>query len=135
MEPVPSREVGTGNFVIGTMKVRPKVPPPGGKPANFKKDQTQRVNFWMQVYNLTVDEKTKRPSATVEYQIVNTVTNKPVVDITENTDQMGNVSDQLTLQKSLPTSKLDPGMYQVTIKVNDLLSKQTISPTAKFTIE
>ena len=135
MEPVPSREVGTGSFVIGTSKVRPKVPPPGGKPANFKKAQNQNVNFWMQVYNLTVDEKTKRPSATVEYQVVNTTTNKPVVDITENTSQMGNVSDQLTLQKSLPLSKLDPGIYQITIKVNDLLSKQTISPTAKFNVE
>ena len=135
MEPVPSKEVGTGNFVIGTMKVRPKVPPPGGKPVNFKKDQNQKINFWMQVYNLTVDEKTKRPSATVEYQVVNTTTNKPVVDITENTSQMGNVSDQLTLEKSLPLSKLDPGVYQITIKVNDQLSKQTIAPTARFAVE
>jgi len=135
MEQVPSREVGTGNFVIGTSKVRPKVPPPGGKPANFNRQKNQKVNFWMQVYNLTVDEKTKKPSATVEYQIVNTATNKSVVDITESTDQMGNISDQLTLQKSLPLNKLDPGIYQVTIKVNDLLSKQTISPTAKFSVE
>lgn len=135
MEPVPSREVGTGNFVIGTMKVRPRVAPANGKPASFKRDQTQKVNFWMQVYNLAVDEKTKKPSATVEYQIVNAATNKSVVDITENTDQMKNVSDQLTLEKSLPLSKLDPGVYQVTIKVNDLVSKQTISPTAKFAVE
>ena len=135
LEQVPSREVGTGNFVIGTSKVRPKVPPPGGKPANFNRQKNQKVNFWMQVYNLTVDEKTKKPSATVEYQIVNTTTNKPVIDITESTDQMGNISDQLTLQKSLPLNKLDPGIYQVTIKVNDLLSKQTISPTAKFSVE
>ena len=89
----------------------------------------------MQVYNLAQDETTKKPSATVEYHVVNTVTNKAVVDITENTDQMGNIGDQVTLQKSLPLSKLDPGVYQVTIKVNDLVSKQTISPTAKFVVE
>jgi hypothetical protein len=89
----------------------------------------------MQVYNLAVDDKTKKPSATVEYQIVNTATNKQVVDMTENTDQMHNVSDQMTLEKSLPINKLDPGVYQVTIKVNDLVSKQTISPTAKFAVE
>src|SRR5215469_379475 len=135
LEPVPSREVGTGDFVIGTNKVRPKVAPSAGKPATFKRAQNQKVNFWMQVYNLTLDEKTKKPSATVEYQIVNTGTNQSVVDITENTDQMGNVGDQLTLQKSLPLSKLDPGVYQVTIKINDLVSKQTISPTAKFAVE
>ena len=135
LEQVPSREVGTGNFVIGTCKVRPKVQPSNGKPASFKKDQNQKVNFWMQVYNLSVDEKTKKPSATVEYQIVNATTNQPVVDFTEKTEQMGNVGDQLTLQKSVPINNLGPGVYQVTIKVNDLISKQTISPTAKFAVE
>ena len=133
LEPVPSREVGTGNFVIGTTKVRPRVQPSTGKPAAFKRGE--KVNFWMQVYNLTMDEKTKKPSATVQYQVVNTANNQPVVDITENTAQMGNISDQLTLQKSLPLNSLSPGVYQVTIKVNDLVSKQTISPTAKFAVE
>src|SRR2546423_1580134 len=133
LEQVPSREVGTGNFVIGTCKVRPKVQPSNGKPASFKKDQ--KVNFWMQVYNLSVDEKTKKPSATVEYQIVNATTNQLVVDFTEKTEQMGNVGDQLTLQKSLPINNLGPGVYQVTIKVNDLISNQTISPTVKFAVE
>ena len=37
MEPVPAREVGTGNFVIGTNKVRPKVSSSDGKPATFTK--------------------------------------------------------------------------------------------------
>jgi 5-hydroxyisourate hydrolase-like protein (transthyretin family) len=89
----------------------------------------------MQVYNLVVDDKTKKPSATIEYQVVNTATNKSVLNVTENTDQMKNVSDQVTLAKSLPLAQLGPGVYQVTIKVSDLLSKQTISPTAKFAVE
>ncbi|HWZ44401.1 MAG TPA: GWxTD domain-containing protein [Candidatus Saccharimonadales bacterium] len=133
METIPAREVGTGNFVLGTMKVRPKVQPASGQPARFK--QNQKVNFWMQVYNMGLDEKSSKPSAIVEYQIVNTTTNKSVVDITENTDQMGNIGAQMTLQKSLPLGKLDPGVYQVTIKINDQISKQTISPTAKFAVE
>ncbi|PYP90472.1 MAG: GWxTD domain-containing protein [Candidatus Angelobacter sp. Gp1-AA117] len=133
LEQVPRTEVGTGNFVIGTSKVRPKVQPSNGKPASFKKDQ--KINLWMQVYNLTLDEKTKKPSATIEYQVVNATTNQPVVDFTEKTEQMGNIGDQLTLQKSLPLNALAPGVYQVTIKVNDLLSKQTVSPTAKFAVE
>jgi GWxTD domain-containing protein len=132
---VPSREVGTGDFVIGTTKVRPRVSPSNGKPAIFKQLPNQNVNFWMQVYNLVVDDKTKKPSATIEYQVVNTATNKSVLNVTENTDQMKNVSDQVTLAKSLPLAQLGPGVYQVTIKVSDLLSKQTISPTAKFAVE
>jgi hypothetical protein len=89
----------------------------------------------MQVYNLSVDDKTKKPSATIEYQVVNTATNQSVLNVTENTDQMKSVGDQMTLAKSLPLAQLNPGVYQVTIKINDLLSKQTISPTAKFAVE
>jgi GWxTD domain-containing protein len=133
MEPVPAREVGTGNFVIGTNKVRPKVGSSDGKPASFTKKE--KVNFWLQVYNLGVDQKTNKPSATVEYQVVNTATNQHVLDFTESTAQMGNVGEQVTLGKSLQLSQLDPGVYQVTIKVNDQISKQTISPTAKFAVQ
>ena len=133
MEPVPAREVGTGNFVIGTNKVRPKVRPADGKPASFTKKE--KVNFWLQVYNLGVDQKTNKPSATVEYQVVNTATNQHVLDFTESTAQMGNVGEQVTLGKTLQLGQLDPGVYQVTIKVNDQISKQTISPTAKFAVQ
>lgn len=133
LEPVPARDIGTGNFVIGTNKVRPKVQPADGKPVAFTKKE--KVNFWLQVYNLGVDQATKKPSATVEYQVVNTATNQHVLDFTESTAQMGNIGEQVTLAKSLPLSQLDPGVYQVTIKVNDQVSKQTISPTAKFVVQ
>jgi GWxTD domain-containing protein len=130
---VPSREVGTGDFVIGVNKVRPRVQPADGKPASFKKDE--KLNFWMQVYNLGVDEKTKKPSATVEYQVVDTATNQAVVDFTESTATMGNVGEQITVAKSVPLSSLQPGVYQVTIKVNDQVSKQSIAPSAKFAVQ
>jgi GWxTD domain-containing protein len=133
LEPVPSREIGTGNFVIGQSKVRPRVQPSDGKPASFKKDE--RLDLWMQVYNLGVDQKTNKPSATVQYQVVNTATNQPVINFTESTAQMGNVGEQITLQKSVPLAAFNPGVYQVTIKVNDLISKETVSPTAKFEVQ
>ncbi len=133
VELVPAREIGTGNFVIGQNKVRPKVQPSDGKPASFTRKE--KVNIWMQVYNLGLDEKTNKPSATVQYEVINTATNQHVLDFTESTAQMGNVGDQVTLGKSIQLSQLDPGIYQVTIKVNDLILKQTISPTAKFAVQ
>ncbi|PYX42363.1 MAG: GWxTD domain-containing protein [Acidobacteria bacterium] len=133
MYPVATKDIGTGSFVIGTMKVRPRVPSADGKPISFKRNQ--KMNFWMQVYNLSVDEKTHKPSATFEYDVVNTATNKAVVHTTESTEQMGNVGDQVTLQKSLSASNLEPGSYRIEIKVNDNISKQTVDPTATFTVE
>src|SRR5580704_4049187 len=135
MEPVPTKDVSTGQFVIGLTKVRPRVAPADGKPALFKKSRDQKVNFWMQVYNLGVDEKTHKASATFEFNIVNMATNKPVVQKTESTDQMGNVGEQVTLQKSIASANLQPGIYRIQIKVNDNVSKQTVDPSATFAVE
>jgi GWxTD domain-containing protein len=133
MEPVPAKSVGTGNFVIGTTKVRPRVAPANGKPVSFKRNQ--RLNFWMQVYNLTMDEKTHKPSATVEYSVVDAATNKQIIHSTEQTEQMGNVGEQVTLQKTLAGTSLQPGIYRMNIKVNDNVSKQTVDPSVTFAIE
>ena len=135
MEPVPTKAIGTGSFVIGTMKVRPRVAPADGKPAMFKRDKDQKLHFWMQVYNLGVDEKTHKASATFEYDIINVATNKPVVQKLESTDTMGNVGEQVTLQKSIAAANLQPGVYKIEIKVNDNISKQTVDPSAMFAVE
>ena len=132
MEPVATKNVGTGNFVIGTTKVRPRVAPSDGKPIMFKRNQ--KLNFWMQVYNLSVDEKTHKPSATIEYNVTD-ANNKAVIHTVESTDTMGNVGDQVTLQKTLSAANLPPGLYKIEIKVNDNLSKQTVDPTATFAVE
>jgi GWxTD domain-containing protein len=135
MEPVPTKDIGTGNFVIGTTKVRPRVAPADGKPAVFRRDKDPKLNFWMQVYNLGVDEKTHKPSATFEYEITNLATNKQVIQKTESTDTMGNIGEQVTLQKSIVATNLQPGTYKIEIKVNDNISKQTVNPSALFAVQ
>ena len=132
MEQVATKNVGTGNFVIGTTKVRPRVAPSDGKPISFKRNQ--KLNFWMQVYNLSVDEKTHKPSATIEYNVTD-ANHKAVIHTVESTDTMGNVGDQVTLQKTLSAGNLPAGLYKIEIKVNDNLSKQTVDPTATFAVE
>jgi len=134
MEKVPAKSIGAGNFVIGQTKFAyPHLEPATGQPVSFKRDQ--RMNLWMQVYNLQADEKTKRPSAKVEYEIVNTTTNQPVLHASESTDTMGNLGDQMTLEKSLALSNFQPGVYKLTVKVDDNISKQQIAPSVRFAVE
>jgi len=45
------------------------------------------------------------------------------------------VGEQVTVEKSLPLSSLEPGLYRITIKVDDQVSKQVISPSATFAVE
>ena len=132
MERVPSKDVGTGNFVIGNTKVVPRVPATITTPIIFHR--AQNLNFWMQVYNLGIGEN-KRNDATIEYQILNLVNNKQILDSEESAAKLNPNADQLTLEKTMPLGGLEPGHYQVVIKVNDGVSKQTLAESAPFTVE
>jgi len=137
MRRVPSKEIGGGNFVIGDTFVRPRVATGGGVAATPVFSRGQSLNFWMQVYNLGIDEKSKQNDATISYQIVDLGSNKPVLDVQETTKNNVKLSanaDQLTLEKSMSLASLQPGQYQVSIKVNDGVSKQETQETAKFTV-
>jgi hypothetical protein len=48
---------------------------------------------------------------------------------------MGNVGDQITLEKSLALSAFSPGIYKLTVKVDDNISKQQIAPSVRFAVE
>ena len=89
----------------------------------------------MQVLNLRGDEYTHTTSAMTLYEIVNSASNKPVIKKTESTDTMGNIGEQVTLQKSIAAAHLQPGVYRIDIKVNDNISKQTVDPSATFAVE
>jgi hypothetical protein len=93
------------------------------------------LNFWMQVYNLGIDEKSKQNGATIEYQIMDLTTNKSILQTEELTTKTNPNADQLTLERSLPLASLQPGKYELSIKVNDGISKQQIAESAPFTID
>ena len=133
MERVPSKDVSTGNFVIGNTKIRPRVPATVSTPVTFHR--AQNLNFWMQVYNLGINTDSKRNDATIEYQILDMATNKQILDTQESAAKLNPNADQLTLEKSMPLAGLQPGKYQVTIKVNDGVLKQQIAQSAAFVVE
>jgi GWxTD domain-containing protein len=133
MERVPSKDIGAGNFVIGNTRIRPRVPAGIAAPVTFHRAQS--LNFWMQVYNLGIDEKSKQNAATIDYQVVNMTTNQTVLQTQELTSKTNPNSDQVTLERSMPLASLQPGKYQITIKVNDGVSKQQIAESAPFVVD
>jgi len=145
MNTVDSHSIGSGNFVIGNTYIRPRVSSPTpsnpNPPVKFKRDQ--QFNFWMQVYNLQVDEATKSSQATVTYQIIKTgaatattpATDTVIFEKQMDSKELGSHSDQMTVEKTLPIRGLEPGKYKVTIKINDGISKQEIAQSAPFVVE
>ncbi len=133
MNQVSSREIGTGSCIIGNTHICPRVSTNAATPISFKRGQ--ELSFWMQVYNLGINEATKSNEATVTYQITDIAANTVVLEKQLESKDLGAHSDQLTVEKSLPMAGLQPGKYRVTIKISDTISKQEIAQSAPFVVE
>ena len=132
MNIVSSRQIGSGNFIISNMYIRPRVATGLAAPVSFKR--TQDLNFWMQFYNLGIDDATKSNSATVTYQITDAA-GTVILDKQLESKDLDAHSDQLTVEKSLPIAGLEPGKYKVTVKIDDAITKQEIAQSAPFVVE
>ena len=126
LERVPTNSIGTGQFVIRSSKVRPRI--------NDVFKQNETMGIYTEFYNLGMDEKTKKPSGNIEYEVMNS-DNKTVMSQTEDLTTIPNASSFLvTVEKKLPLKSLPPGRYTLKLKIDDKLKNQTISPTAQFTV-
>ena len=132
MNTVSSRQIGSGNFIISNMFIRPRVATGLATPVSFKR--SQELNFWMQFYNLGIDDATKSNSATVTYQITDG-TGAVMLQKDVASKDLDAHSDQLTVERSVSIAGLEPGKYKVTVSVNDAISKQEIAQSASFIVE
>jgi GWxTD domain-containing protein len=127
IEKVPTKNIGTGQFVIGTSKVRPRMT------EQFKRDE--KMGLYVQLYNFTPDEKTQKPDASVEYEVVKNGSNNKVFEFAEEVGTIENASaTQVTIEKVLPLKNLEPGQYTIRMKVTDRKRNQIVTPTATFTV-
>jgi GWxTD domain-containing protein len=128
IEKVPTRNIGTGQFVIGDTKVRPRL--------NETFDRNEKLGIYAQFYNFGPDEKTNKPNGSIQYEITKNGSGKAVLDYTEElTSIVGASSQQVTVEKLLPLQSLEPGQYTLKMKVVDKNRNQTLTPTANFTVK
>jgi GWxTD domain-containing protein len=127
IEKVPTRSIGSGQFVIGDAKVRPKVTD------TFSHDQA--LGIYEQFYNFAADEKTRKPNGSIEYSVTKSGTNERVFDYTEDVAGLpGASAQQVTVEKLLPLKGLPPGTYTLQLKVTDKTRNQVLTPVATFTV-
>ncbi len=126
IEKVPTKSIGTGQFVIGTSKVRPRV----GE--SFKRDE--KMGIYVQLYNFSPDEKTQKANGTIDYEILKAGSNEKVFDFSEDVAKMPGASTQVTVEKLLPLNNLQPGQYILKMKVTDKNRNEVLTPSATFTV-
>ena len=125
IEHVPAKQIGSGQFVLGSSKVRPRLE------GDFT--TADKLGIYMQVYNLKPNDTTHKSDATFQY----TVKKGPeqIMQFKETSADMKQTGDQVTIERLLPLATLTPGKYTIEVNATDTLSKQTISRTAEFTVK
>ena len=124
IEPVPSQQIGTGQFVLNSYKVRPRL--------NQKFSSTEKLGIFLQLYNLKLDDTLHKTNVSVTYRI--TKDQQEIWRSVETADQLHQGGEQLTIQRYLPVASLAPGRYTIEVIAIDLLTNQTITRGADFTL-
>jgi GWxTD domain-containing protein len=123
IEHVPAKQIGAGQFVLGSSKVRPRL----------EGDFTDRMGFYMQVYNLKPDDTTHKSNATFQYTVKKG--GQQVMQFKETSGDMKQTGDQVTIERFVPLATLAPGKYTLEVSATDALANQTILRTAEFTVK
>src|SRR5438445_707877 len=125
IEHVPAKQIGAGQFVLGSSKVRPRLE------GDFT--TADKLGIYMQVYNLKPDDTTHKSSATFQYTVKKG--DQQVMQFKETSGDMKQTGDQVTIERLLPLGTLTPGKYTLEVSATDSLANQTILRTAEFTVK
>lgn len=113
-----------GPFVIGTTRVIPNLS------AIYRRNQP--VGIYLQIYNAAIDQTTLRPAADAEYVLLKN--GKELSRLVEDWRQIDDAGQRLTLTRLIDSSALEPGEYEIQIRIRDHVSGQKITPSATLTI-
>ena len=125
IEKVPTRSIGSGQFVIGTTKVRPRVTESFGR--------NEKMGIYVKFYNFEPDDKTRKPNAQVQYEVVKAGSDAKIFEFSEDLTN-SNSATEVTIEKVLPLNSFEPGKYELRMKVTDKVRNQTLPSVTKFTV-
>jgi GWxTD domain-containing protein len=124
---VSAKDIGLGQFVLGDLKVRPKMD------SAFL--PSEMMGVFLQVYNLKVDEKTHKADVSVQFRVLRDKETEPLKKFDLAQDQIPEHGEEMTLQNVVTLGSFGPGKYKLEVAVTDNLAKQTITPTSEFTVK
>jgi GWxTD domain-containing protein len=125
IEAVPSSQTGTGQFVLNSYRVRPRL--------SQEFSNADKLGIFLQLYNLKLDEASHKTNVSVAYRI--TKDQQEVWRALETADHLHQGGEQLTIERLIPVASLVPGRYTIEVTAVDLLTNDTVIRTADFTVK
>lgn len=124
IERVTSNQIGTGQFVLNSYRVRPRL--------SREFSSSDKLGIYLQLYNLRLDESSHQTKVAVTYRITQDL--QEVWRETEAPNDLHQGGEQLTIQRFVPVSSLAPGHYSIEVTAIDLLTNQTVIRSANFIV-
>ncbi len=124
IERVPSSQIGTGQFVLNSYKVRPHL--------SKEFSSSDKLGIYLQLYNLYLGEASHRTKVSVAYRITQNL--QEVWREVETPEDLHQGGEQLTIHRFIPVISLSPGHYTIEVTAIDLLTNQTVIRTADFIV-
>jgi GWxTD domain-containing protein len=120
-----AKDVGA-RFVIGDKKVIPNLT------GVFRRGQD--LGVFLQVYNAGIDQTTLAPSVDVEYIIFRN--GSEVLVQKEDWKELSESGSRVTLARSIPTAGLEPGDYEIVVRVTDGVgeTRQSVEQRSNFSV-
>ncbi len=127
MQRVSAKDIGLGQFVLGDIKVRPKMD--GAFTPN------DNMGVFLQLYNLKVDEKTHKADASVQFRVTREKETEPVLKFDLPPSKLPEHGEEMTLENVVTLGSLTPGKYSLEVSVTDNLANETITKASNFTVK
>jgi len=124
IETVASGQIGIGQFVLGSYKVRPRL--------SQEFLSTDKLGIFLQLYNLKLDEASHKTNVSVAYRI--TKEQQEVWRAVETPEHLHQGGEQLTIERLIPVASLASGRYAMEVTAIDLLTNETVIRNASFTV-
>ena len=122
---VPTSQIGQGSFVLDSHKVRPRINP--------EFSNVDKMGVFLQLYNLKLDAESHKTNVSVAYRLLKD--HQQVWKQDESSEHLQQAREQITIERNLPLASLTPGRYSLEVYVIDLLTNQTVTRTADFTVK
>jgi predicted phage tail protein len=91
------------------------------------------MGIFLQLYNLKLDAESHKTNVSVAYRLLKD--HQQVWKQDESSEQLQQAREQITIERNLPLASLAPGRYSLEVYVIDLLTNQTVTRTADFTVK
>ncbi len=114
----------TDSFTLGDLKIIPRTD------NSFR--SSEELGLYLQIYNFSLNAASSQPALKVEYAVVQK--GEEPDEWRDSTRMMRFAGSYCRLARMIDLSRLQPGIYQLRVRIHDAISGQAAETTAEFTV-